>query len=253
MADWLQIDAPINFGNSGGPLIDLKGELIGVNNAVYRQGQGIGFAIPIKQVTEALSEIFIPEVTRSLWFGARMRSGPYPLTVTAVEAGSPAQKADLKVGDQVVQINGRAPKDFIQFTEWLSDSPKREVTLVVTRNGARRNATAQMIPLAELIRRKLGLSVQELTPELAEKFGYRPRSGLLVAEVDRDGPAERADLQPGYLIALIDGQGTPDLFSAAGVVATKKQGDRAELTVQVRQQQGAFARMSRGTVTVRVR
>ena len=60
----------------------------------------------------------------------------------------------MKVGDQVVQINGRAPKDFIQFTEWLSDSPKREATLVVTRKGERRDATAQMIPLAELIRRR---------------------------------------------------------------------------------------------------
>jgi len=254
VADWLQIDAPINFGNSGGPLINLKGELIGLNVAVYRQGQGIGFAVPVKQVTEALSEIFIPEVTKSLWFGARVRSGPYPLTVTAVEAGSPAGTAGLKVGDQVVQINGRAPKDFIQFTEWLSDSPERETTLVVARDGEeRRTATARMIPLVELIRRKLGVSVQELTPELAGKFGYRPRSGLLVEKVDGDGPAARADLQPGYLIALIDGQSTPDLFSAASAVASKKQGERADLTVQARQQRGAFARMSQGSVTVRVR
>ena len=253
VADWLQIDAPINFGNSGGPLVNLKGELIGLNVAVYRQGQGIGFAVPVKQVTEALSDIFIPETTRSLWFGARVTSGSNPLKVTRVEAGSPAATAGLNVGDEIVQIDGRAPKDFIQFTEWLSASPEREAKLVVARNGERRTTMARMIPLAELIRKKLGVSVQELTPELAEKFGYRPRSGLLVGEVDRDGPAARAELRPGYLIASIDGQGTPDLFSAAGAVAAKKQGERADLTVQVRQQRGAFARMSQGTVTVRIR
>src|SRR6266540_4549812 len=93
VADWLQTDAAINPGSSGGPLINLKGELIGLNVAIYRQGHGIGFAIPIKQVTEAVSEIFTPEVTRSVWFGARIKSGPYPLRVTEVDSESPAAKA----------------------------------------------------------------------------------------------------------------------------------------------------------------
>ncbi len=72
VADWLQTDAAINPGSSGGPLINLKGELIGLNVAIYREGHGIGFAVPIKQVTEALSEIFAPEETKTMWFGAPM-------------------------------------------------------------------------------------------------------------------------------------------------------------------------------------
>src|SRR5882762_3948868 len=103
VADWLQTDAAINPGSSGGPLVNLRGELIGLNVAIYRQGHGIGFAIPIKLVTEAVSEIFIPEVTKSIWFGARIKSGPYPLAITEVESESPAAKAGLKKGDVIVQ------------------------------------------------------------------------------------------------------------------------------------------------------
>ena len=92
-----------------------------------------------------------------------------------------------------------------------------------------------------------------MTQELAENFGYQRRDGLLIAEVDADGPAARADLKSGYLLAGIDGQATPDLLSAAGLLAGKKKGDRAELTITVRRQRGAFASVDQGSVTVRVR
>src|SRR6185295_17409532 len=119
-ADWLQTDAAINPGNSGGPLINLRGELIGLNVAMYREGQGIGFAIPIKQVTEALSEIFIPEVINSLWFGAQIKAGQHALLVTAVESNSPAGKAGLTVGDQILQVDGKTPKGFVECNEMLN-------------------------------------------------------------------------------------------------------------------------------------
>ena len=254
VADWLQTDAAINPGSSGGPLINLHGELVGLNVAIYGEGHGIGFAIPIKQVTEALSEIFIPEVTQSEWFGARLKSGPYPLTVTEVERDSPAAKAGLQKGDEVVQVNGRTPKDFIQCTEWIRDGSNHEVTLVVRRDGERRNIMARMVPLTQLVRQKIGATVQELDKdELAQSFGYRRGEGLLIADVERGGPAERAALQPGYLITGIDGRTTPDLVSAAGALAGKKQGDAAELNVVVRRQRGAFSQTRQGSATVRVR
>jgi len=253
VADWLQTDAALNPGSSGGPLVNLRGELIGLNEAIYRQGHGIGFAIPIKQVTEAVSEIFVPEVTQSIWFGARIKSGPYPLMITEVESGSPAEKAGLQKGDVILQVDGKPPNGFIQCTEWIGNNPKREVTLAIQRKGERREIRANMVALAEVVRQKLGVSAQEMSQELAENFGYQRRDGLLIAEVDADGPAARADLKSGYLLAGIDGQATPDLLSAAGLLAGKKKGDRAELTITVRRQRGAFASVDQGSVTVRVR
>ena len=254
IADWLQTDAAINPGSSGGPLINLRGELLGLNVAVYREGHGIGFAIPIRQVTEALSEIFIPEVTESAWFGARIKSGPYPPIVTEVEPDSPAAKAGLRKGDLIAQVNGEAAKDFIRCTELISASPGREVNLAVRRNGERREITARMIPLAQLIRQKLGVSVQEIDKEeLAASFGFRRGEGLLIASVDPGGPGERAELQRGNLITGIDGRTTPDLLSAASALAGKKKGEGAELNVVVHRRRGAFVQTRQGSVIVRVR
>ena len=249
----MQTDAAINPGSSGGPLVNLRGELIGLNAAIYRQGHGIGFAIPVKQVTEALSEMFVPEVTRSIWFGARIKSGPYPLAITEVEPESPAAKAGLQKGDVILQVDGRPPNSFIQCTEWIGNNAKHEVTLAVLRKGERREVRAKLVELAEVVRQKLGMTAQELTQDLAENFGYQRRDGLLIAEVDADGPAARADLKSGYLLAGIDGQPTPDLLSAASLLSGKKRGDRADLTVMVRRQRGGFIRLDQGSVSVRVR
>ena len=170
-----------------------------------------------------------------------------------VEPGSPAEKAGLNVGDQIVQVNRSTPKDFIQCTELLSDSPRGEARLAVARQRERRDLTARMIPLAELIRQKIGARVQKLTRELAEQFGYEPGSGLLIADVESDGPVARAELQPGNLIAGIDGRSTTDLLSAASLLAGKKKDERTDLTVLVRQRRAGFSRVTQVTVAVRIR
>jgi S1-C subfamily serine protease len=95
--------------------------------------------------------------------------------------------------------------------------------------------------------------VQELTPELAQRFGYSTRDGLLIADVNPDGPASESELRPGYLLVGMGGQATPDLLTAAGLLMSAKPGDTVELTVAAWQQRGPFARLNRGTVQVQLR
>jgi serine protease Do len=253
IADWLQTDAAINPGSSGGPLVNLQGKLIGLSVAVYREGQGIGFAIPVKQVVEALSEIVTPEVNQSLWFGGRLRPGATPFRFLSVQPGSPAEVAGLKAGDELSSVNGTAPGGFIEAVNQIGGSPDRVATLVVRRDGRRETIRVALRSLSELIDQRLGLSVQELTPDLARRFGFGVRDGLLIADVNPEGPAAGSELQPGFLLVAVGGQPTPDLLSAASVLMGLKPGETVELTVAAWQQRGAFARLNRGTFRVQIR
>ena len=257
--DWLQTDAAINPGNSGGPLINLRGEVIGINVAVYKPGQGIGFAIPIKQVSEALSEIFTPEIVSALWFGARIVGGALPLKIAEIQPGSPAEKAGLRAGDAILEVDRKAPRSFIDFNAGLlAAEDERAVPIVVERLGGRKNLSLQLVPLAnffnaDLIKQKIGASVQPLTPETAERFRLRMATGLIITAIEKNGPAEAAELQKRYVISAIDGEPTTDALSAARILYAKKKGDQAVLTITVERSTGNFINRETGRATVTVR
>lgn len=237
--NWIQTDAAINPGNSGGPLVDLNGNLIGLNVAILAEGQGIGFAIPVKQVSEALSEIFTPE-TDARWFGIRVRPGSSPLTITSVDKGSPAEKAGLRAGDKILQVNGRTPKGFIELNQWLREDSETKFGLTIQRDSRRENVSVQVISFEELLRQRLGLDAQELTADLAASFGLRPMSGLLVSGVDKRSPAAEAHLSAGMVITEINGHEVPNFLNAMSVVADLKKGGAANLTVLVPQRRGNY-------------
>ena len=251
--NWLQTDASINLGNSGGPLVNLRGELIGINVAVLSQAQGIGFAIPIKRVAEALSEIFPTECVKSFWFGARIKVGTSPLVISTVQPQSPAGKAGLKAGDAILQVNGKPPKSFIDFTDLLAANPDVEVKLAVQRGPDRRNVALRLLPEkavfnAQLIRDKLGLSLEELTPQLAARYGVRQTEGFIISGVESDGPAADAGLKRAILVTAIDGQTPPDLTAAAKLIFAKKKGDRVQLDIAIQQRLGNFNVLRQGAV-----
>jgi S1-C subfamily serine protease len=257
LEDWLQTDAAINPGNSGGPLINLRGELIGLNVAVYREGQGIGFAVPVKRVTEALLEISSPEL-RQLWFGARVRPGGPTLVVSSLERGSPAETAGLRVGDVIVSVNGRAPRGFLDFIKELSAcGDRREVMLSLQRETAKQDAVLRMVRNATvfnaaLIKQKLGLSVQEITRDLAERLGLATDEGLVVAGVDRTGPGVDAGFQRGTIILALDGHPPENLVEAAKALYAKKKGEAVTLTILMQRRRGMLLVWEQTEVLLRV-
>jgi serine protease Do len=260
--DWLQTDAAINPGNSGGPLVNLRGELIGVSVAVFREGQGIGFAIPIRRVSAALAEIYSPEVLKSFWFGARVKPGASPLTITSVQPSSPAARADLRAGDKILQVNGALPKGFIQFIRSLvEDATNRTPTrLTVQRGVERRNVSLQLVEEKtffnpSLIETRSGLIVDDISAEEATAIGLGNTRGVVVTGVERDSPAARAGLQRGMIITAADGQTmwfegqeAPTFVPLARVLHSKKRGEKAQLAVLIPRRSGSTIYMQQAKV-----
>ena len=255
--DWLQTDAAINPGNSGGPLINLEGELIGLSVAVYREGQGIGFAVPVRRVSEALAELLSPGQER-LWFGARLRPTTRGLAVAGVEPGSPAEKAGLHAGDDILQVNGSEPRGLIDFNHLLlKEGERRDVQLEVERDGSRRKLQVRLVREASvfnaaLIRQKLGLSVQEITPELADQMGLVTREGLLIAGVDKDSEPARAGVRRGQVLLGLDGAGLRDVVSTARLLRGRAKGDKVTADLLVLRTRGRLIFPQRAQVELTV-
>ena len=252
--DWLQTDAAINPGNSGGPLINLRGELIGLSVAVYREAQGIGFAIPVKMVSEALAGFFSPEVTDLLWLGVHLKAVPNAIAVEFVQPGSPAEKGGMRVGDHIVEANGRSPGSVIHFNRIISDSPDHKFNVTVQRNNERKTLNIRLMPFDQMIRQKTGLGLRELTRDEIQRFGMQGGKGLIIDEIEKNSPAEKGQLQRSYLLTEIDGQNVGGLFPVGNVLSSKQKGEQVHLTVVApRRIAGNYIEFRQGTVDLMIR
>jgi serine protease Do len=257
--DWLQTDASINPGNSGGPLINLDGEIIGINVAVLREGQGIGFAIPIKRVNESLGRLFTPEFLNGIWFGATIQPDSIPLTIRSVEPNSPADRAGIFEGDKIETINGHAPRNFIEFSNRLINlESNRTVSLQLQRNSEKIACEVKLVPEsdyfnADLIRKKTGATLEELTPDLAQALGYNSTDGLVVSKVDDSSPADEAGLTTGIVVLAIDGQNVSNIVGAARQVYRREKDQQLKLEVVQMRRNGLFLRRRTGQLTLRLR
>lgn len=257
--DWLQTDAAINPGNSGGPLINLNGELIGLNVAVYGEGEGIGFAIPIRRVREGISRFLSPEKTSSVWFGARINPDRSGMRVSEVEPNSPAALAGLKVGDHVEAINGKKPRSFVDFmSKLLGTSVKDPVRFTVSRKGATRNINVKLIREQDffdndLLDRTLGLQVMPNNPQMARRMNLPPYPGFVITDVQKDGPADQAGLEPGFVIQAVDENLPYNVVELSKYVFRKDRGDQLSIDVIFKDVQGRFRFFRQGRTKVRVK
>ncbi len=235
--DWLQIDAPINPGNSGGPLVNLKGEMIGLNVAISEGGQGIGFAIPVRQISTAVSECFSPEVMHGRWLGLRFRPAEgKTYTVSAVHPGSPADKAGLRPGDVLTRINGVEPKSRFDALAIMAASDQR-VRFTRLRDGESSELTVSYKTLAALVEEKTGMTVREIDPKVSAELDVPVGAGLLVEAVARGSAAAQAGVRPGSIFAniLLPGETpkahkTGNLLAAASILWNVQAGDRLPIT-----------------------
>ncbi len=237
MEDWIQTDAAINPGNSGGPLVNLDANLIGLNVAIFKEGQGIGFAIPVKRLAEALGEIFTPETLRSVRFGSQFKSTSSGILVTNVAVGSPAEKAGLREGDVVARVNGVTPKSvFMLNREIIRAADQKEVVLQLQRGANVRNAVVKLQPEqtvfnAKLVKQKLGVGLRQLTAQDTARLRLPVPTGFVVTEVEQGSPADTAGFQQGLILEAIDGAVADSVTTLAKYLNGKRRGELVRLSL----------------------
>ncbi len=241
--DFIQTDAAINPGNSGGALVDLNGNLVGINTAIIsRSGgyQGIGFAIPSNmaqpimksllsdgKVVRGFLGVMIQDVTPALKEAMDL-STDHGVLLSEIQPNTPAERAGLMRGDVIVKANGTPVRDASHFRNRVAAAGANEtLSLEVLRKGRTqkvevtlgekpgRNAVAHAPSQSEGLG---GAQVAELSPPLRERFELNPDArGVLVTRVERDTPAARAGLRPGDLIVEVDRRavGSPEQVQTA--------------------------------------
>jgi len=254
--DFIQTDASINPGNSGGPLVNMSGEVIGINTAIVATGQGIGFAIPINMAREVTDRLIaqgrvvrgwlgigIQELTDELaaQFGVKPEEG---VLVGNVMKDSPAEKGGLRTGDIIQEFNNTKITGVRQLQREVAQGPinapaqvkvlreKQSLNLtVVLGEQPAETAAAPSEGPAETAER-FGFSVQDLTPELREQLKVPAGNGVVVAGVEDDGPAAKAGLRAGDVIAEVNRERVRSAAEFTRLLGQMRRGSNLLLLVQ---------------------
>lgn len=242
--NFIQTDASINPGNSGGPLFNERGEVVGINSAIFSHGGGnigIGFAIPINLAKQLVPELETKgSVTRG-WLGVSIQKMTAELAqslgideargalVADVTTGSPAEKGGVERGDVIVAYNGKKVEDSAALPSFVAATPVgKTVPVEVLRNGTAKTLQVTIAKLTEQAaaeeptaqKSKWGLALRELRPEERERMGLKEGEGVMVGGVLPDSPAAAANVQVGDVILEVNK--TP----VASVAELKKETDK---------------------------
>jgi Do/DeqQ family serine protease len=258
--DFLQTDAPINQGNSGGALVDTRGELVGINSQILSPSGGsigIGFAVPADMAENVMHQLIKTGTVHRAKMGVTVQGVTSELAkslglkdvrgalVSAVEADSPAQRAGIERGDVILTFNGDPVSDSNSLRNRVASSqPGSKATVTILRNG--REETRQMM-LAELPSTRVaandgegssnggryGMTVSPLTPDVANQMGVRTKGGLVVEEVAPASAASEAGLRSGDVIVEVNSKPVNSLSQLQDAV--KANPDRPALLLVNRQ------------------
>jgi serine protease Do len=229
--DFLQTDAAINPGNSGGPLFNMKGEAIGINTAIIAQGQNIGFAIPINIVKRLLPQLKSGKVIRG-WLGVMIQditpelaksfglNSDKGVLISDVMKDSPAEKGGLLRGDVVIRYDGKEVKDAHELSRLVAETrPKTLATLDIIRDKKTKSLKISIGTMPQEMKAGLpantsdwGLTVQEITPDLADHLGLAPgEEGVVISSLEPGSPAAEAGLKTGDVIKEVNRHAVKDL------------------------------------------
>jgi serine protease Do len=267
--DFLQTDAPINSGNSGGALVNTRGELIGINSQILSPSGGnigIGFSIPVNMARSVMGDLIddgrvsrgrlgvtIQPITSELAESLKLESIAGAL-INDVQADGPAAAAGVKRGDVITAINGEPVADGNALRNRIAQlGPGGKAELTIVRNGRMQKLTATLEELPSATADAApagrggnatagGLAVEPLTPQRARQMGIEGESGLVVTRVEPDGPAADAGFRSGDVIQEVDGQA---VGSSADLKKSLAAGDRPALVLVRRGEQSLFLTLSR--------
>ena len=258
--NFIQTDAAINFGNSGGPLMNINGEVIGINTAIRGgMAQGLGFATPVNVAKRLLPQLRQGKVVRS-YLGMEIREvtqdireawdlapGTTGALINNVTPGKPAAAAGLQPGDIIVEIDGRpirTNRELIDYISYLDVGTNVRVTLV--RNGQRRTVTARTAErppdgetaeeesggATEPVRNRLGMAVEELTPQTRQLYGHDDSvRGVIVTNVRNVSAAGEANIAAGDVIMEVQGQRVGSIAEFRRIIDNARSGQKIRMYV----------------------
>jgi serine protease Do len=263
--DFIQTDAAINPGNSGGALINLNGELVGINAAIAsRTGgyQGIGFAVPINMARQVMTSIIEHGTVVRGWLGVYIQNVDETMAkamdlpsaegvlVSDLSEGGPAEKAGIKPEDVVLKVGGKKIADTIRFrNEIASMAPGKKVDLEILRDGKKRTITVELGTLdaaeagaggSEQLADVLGFQVAPFDENAAERYGLKSSlEGVVVIDIDPASQAARVGLNVGDLIVGVNKQRIRNQAEFAQVLGNAKKGETVLLRI-MRQDRGLY-------------
>lgn len=255
--DFIQTDASINPGNSGGPLLDIHGRLIGINTVIAsRTGQsaGIGFAIPINMVKPLLSDlkekgsvtrgwmgVTIQSITQDLAQGMNLKTTEGAIIAEVVEDG-PAAEAGIQAGDVVLEFDGIKVRDSGHLSQIVAATPvDKKVSVEYLREGKSRSTTLKVgirpgsdLPIRNTagVALDFGMTVQDISPEIARQMRLENTEGVLISDVEPGGAAEKAGLSRGDIVLEINRKPIKDLAAYKKAVSELKADEGVVLYVQ---------------------